>query len=134
MSRTERILRQMYDVRFLLVVVIITILIAILIPIRQNRLTNDSLKRTVEATRQTQLTNAATNAAIKDCSVPTGKCAKAQEKRLAEALTEIRRITVVANACAVILTKDEHVRTEAEILKAVDACIAKDLSITGGGR
>jgi hypothetical protein len=123
-----------YDVRFLLIVVIITLLIAILIPIKQNRLTNDSLKRTVDQTRVTQLTNAEINRQVQDCQVPTGRCFKAQEKRLADALTEIRRITVVANACAVILTKDEHLRTETEILKAVDLCIEKDLLIPGGGR
>jgi hypothetical protein len=132
MSRVERALRAIYDVRFLLVVVIITLLITILIPIRQNRVTNDRLQRTVDQTRQTQLDNADTNARIKDCVDPKGTCSKQNAKRIADTLQEIRRITVVANACAVILTKDSSVRPEEEILKQIDACIARDLQ--GGGR
>lgn len=133
MNRVERVLGTIYDVRFLLVVVIITVMVAILYPIQQNRVTNDSLKRTVEQTRQSQLANAHTSQQIEDCSVPSGKCFQESEKRLKGALEQIRLITVVANACAVIATKDPNLQEEQEILQAIDSCITKGLA-RGGGR
>lgn len=133
MNTVRRILATVYDLRFLLVVVVITLIAAILIPIRQNRITNDRLLQTAAANRTALLRIEELNRQIQSCSTPSGACAKQNAKRLAEALEEVRHITVVANACAVILTRDPNMTDEQIVLKAMDDCIRRDLN-EGGAR
>lgn len=128
MSRFERALRAIYDIRFLLVVVIVTLLIAILLPIKQNRINTQNLKDTVSATRQTQLDNTDTNQRIRDCVDPNGACAKAGRERLDRAIKRLLENTIIANACSVVLLSGpEPKQTLEEIEKSIRECIANEM-------
>jgi hypothetical protein len=123
LSRFERILRAVYDIRFLLSVVIVTLLLSILVPIRQGRLTNDRLLQTSNATRQTQLDNTDTNARIKDCVDPNGKCYRAGQSRTAAVAKQLQDFTVIANACTVAVDNGTTSEDFEVVRKMIDSCI-----------
>lgn len=99
-SVLERIGRRVYDEKFLMSAVLITVLLAILIPLRSNRVTNEGVRTTVDQTRQTQLDNADTNKQIRDCVDPNGKCFKEGQARTAAFIRQLEEHVIITNACA----------------------------------
>lgn len=125
-----RIGRTVYDTKFLLSVIAITTMLAILIPIRSSRATNEGVRTTVDQTRQTQLDNADTNKRIKDCVDPNGKCYKDGQARQAAVLKSFQEYVILANACeAVVQGHNTTDLNEAE--KQIRECIADRLKPSG---
>lgn len=117
-------IRTVYDVRFLLVVVIVTVLVAILYPIKQNRTTNDRLLQTVNSTRQTQVDNTDTNRRIRDCVDPKGACYKANQARAAERARLTQETVLVTNACSVWVERNTPEGQSLELIeRAVRQCV-----------
>jgi hypothetical protein len=126
-----RVGRRVYDEKFLMSAVLITVLLAILIPLRSNRITNEGVKTTVDQTRQTQLDNADTNRQIKDCVDPKGKCYKDAQARSAAVLKSFQEYVILANACSAVVPRD---LTLDEAEGQIRRCIADRTSTRDGGR